>query len=124
MQLITDASKATIGTQTEDPQEPIDESEESEPVLDEIDVKLWLKSYYRSAKQWINQQENKGLKLSLIIMTGMVFAMFWYLLMQVSRIFEVLVYLCSCLYIYIFLGEGSTEYVPKWFTGESTGFIR
>lgn len=123
MQLITDASKATIGTQTEDPQESIDESKESETVLDEIDVELWLTSYYRSAKQWINQQENKGLKLSLIIMTGMVFAMFWYLLMQVSKMFEVLVYLCSCLYIYIFLGEGSTEYVPKWFTGESTRFI-
>ncbi|CAG9763228.1 unnamed protein product [Ceutorhynchus assimilis] len=46
----------------------------------------WLTNYYKDTKQWINQQENKGLKLSLIIMTGIVFAMFWYLLMQVREV--------------------------------------
>lgn len=44
----------------------------------------WIKKQYGRLKLWINQQENKGLKLSLIIMTGCVIAMFWYLQIQVN----------------------------------------
>lgn len=43
----------------------------------------WIMEKYTGVKIWINQQENKGLKLSLIIMTGCVIAMFWYLQIQV-----------------------------------------
>ncbi|XP_060523248.1 serine/threonine-protein kinase/endoribonuclease IRE1 [Cylas formicarius] len=46
----------------------------------------WFKLTYKGMKQWINQQDNKGLKLALIVMTGMVFGMFWYLLMQVREV--------------------------------------
>ncbi|KAJ8682778.1 hypothetical protein QAD02_018570 [Eretmocerus hayati] len=35
-------------------------------------------SYYAS-KNWLNQQENKGLKLALIILSGCIITMFWYL---------------------------------------------
>ncbi|XP_015588609.1 serine/threonine-protein kinase/endoribonuclease IRE1 [Cephus cinctus] len=34
---------------------------------------------YSGCKRWLNQQENKGLKLALIILVGCVVAMFWYL---------------------------------------------
>ena len=42
----------------------------------------WRKSFaeiYNTAKKWINQQENKGLKVALIILVGCVITMFWYL---------------------------------------------
>lgn len=39
---------------------------------------------YGSAKLWLNQQENKGLKLTLIVLVGCIFAMFWYYNGQVS----------------------------------------
>nr|CAI5824230.1 unnamed protein product [Callosobruchus analis] len=48
----------------------------------------WLKRNYDTVKNVINQQENKGLKLSLIIMTGCVIAMFWYLQIQVRFTFN------------------------------------
>ncbi|XP_034936103.1 serine/threonine-protein kinase/endoribonuclease ire-1 [Chelonus insularis] len=43
--------------------------------------KSWRKTFgnaYNSTKRWLNQQENKGLKLALIILVGCVIAMFWY----------------------------------------------
>lgn len=43
----------------------------------------WIVENYTGIKNWINQQENKGLKLTLIVMTGCVIAMFWYLQIQV-----------------------------------------
>ncbi|CAG9864423.1 unnamed protein product [Phyllotreta striolata] len=45
----------------------------------------WFQRCYDTAKSWVNQQENKGLKMSLIIMTGCVIAMFWYLQIQVRE---------------------------------------
>lgn len=36
-------------------------------------------SVYNATKIWLNQQENKGLKLALIILVGCVISMFWYL---------------------------------------------
>lgn len=42
----------------------------------------WRKSIaniYNNSKRWLNQQENKGLKLALIILVGCVITMFWYL---------------------------------------------
>lgn len=38
---------------------------------------------YGTAKSWLNQQENKGLKLTLIVLVGCIFAMFWYFTAQV-----------------------------------------
>ncbi|XP_015185635.1 PREDICTED: serine/threonine-protein kinase/endoribonuclease IRE1 isoform X2 [Polistes dominula] len=37
-----------------------------------------LAESYRASKKWLNQQENKGLKLVLIILVGCIVAMFWY----------------------------------------------
>lgn len=72
-----------MGTQTEDSNLPSHRFAGSIPTPANVSSNQWFLKYYQNAKRWINQQENKGLKLSLIIMTGMVFAMFWYLLMQV-----------------------------------------
>ncbi|XP_015122831.1 serine/threonine-protein kinase/endoribonuclease IRE1 [Diachasma alloeum] len=54
--------------------------------LDELDNSTdhrgWKKTFggaYNGAKKWLNQQENKGLKLALIILVGCVITMFWYL---------------------------------------------
>lgn len=47
--------------------------------------------FYNDLKSWINQQENKGLKLTLIILMGCVITMFWYLQIQVSILSSVLV---------------------------------
>lgn len=38
---------------------------------------------FGSAKLWLNQQENKGLKLTLIVLVGCIIAMFWYFSAQV-----------------------------------------
>lgn len=38
-----------------------------------------IKTVYNASKNWLNQQENKGLKLTLIILVGCIIAMFWYL---------------------------------------------
>lgn len=38
---------------------------------------------YGSTKLWLNQQENKGLKLTLIVLVGCIVAMFWYFTAQV-----------------------------------------
>ncbi|CAH1180370.1 unnamed protein product [Phaedon cochleariae] len=45
-----------------------------------------MKIHYDHLKSWINRQENKGLKISLIIMTGSVIGMFWYLQIQVREV--------------------------------------
>ncbi|XP_011300602.1 serine/threonine-protein kinase/endoribonuclease IRE1 [Fopius arisanus] len=54
--------------------------------LDELgnstDYREWRKIFivaYNGTKKWLNQQENKGLKLALIILVGCVITMFWYL---------------------------------------------
>jgi cell division septal protein FtsQ len=44
--------------------------------------KGWRKAVavsYTAGKKWLNQQENKGLKLALIILLGCVITMLWYL---------------------------------------------
>jgi len=38
---------------------------------------------YGATKLWLNQQENKGLKLTLIVLVGCIVAMFWYFTAQV-----------------------------------------
>ncbi|XP_066254713.1 serine/threonine-protein kinase/endoribonuclease IRE1-like [Euwallacea similis] len=82
--LITDASKVSVTTQTDgfDQTNNLEDEQKSENSNSEE----WFLKFYRTANIWINQQDNKGLKLSLIIMTGIVFAMFWYLLMQVREV--------------------------------------
>lgn len=58
-----------------------------------------ISAMYHASKQWINQQENKGLKLALIILVGCIITMFWYLnvqfkefqqLSQVSNLFFII----------------------------------
>lgn len=41
--------------------------------------------WYRQMSSWLNQQENKGLKVILIILVGLVITMFWYLRHQVCK---------------------------------------
>jgi len=38
---------------------------------------------YGATRLWLNQQENKGLKLTLIVLVGCIVAMFWYFTAQV-----------------------------------------
>ncbi|XP_017884608.1 serine/threonine-protein kinase/endoribonuclease ire-1 isoform X2 [Ceratina calcarata] len=38
-----------------------------------------VRSAYTISKNWLSQQENKGLKLTLIVLLGCILAMFWYL---------------------------------------------
>lgn len=40
---------------------------------------------YTTAQNWINKQENKGLKLALIVLFGCIVAMFWYFRAQVRE---------------------------------------
>lgn len=40
--------------------------------------------WYKQGYVWIHQQENKGLKVALIILVGLVITMFWYLRYQVN----------------------------------------
>jgi hypothetical protein len=42
-----------------------------------------IKFIYGSTRLWLNQQENKGLKLTLIVLVGCIVAMFWYFTAQV-----------------------------------------
>lgn len=50
-------------------------------------IGVMVQQQFKHLKQWINQQESKGLKLVLIILIGFIIAMFWYLQMQVIFFF-------------------------------------
>lgn len=60
------------------------------------DKPLSLKLFYKQVYLWINQQENIGLKFSLIILVGVVISMFWYLRNQVCL--SLLIKLCFYVY--------------------------
>lgn len=49
------------------------------------EVPNWFSDQFKGLKLWIKQQENKELKISLILMAGCVVAMFWYLQVQVRE---------------------------------------
>ncbi|XP_050310961.1 serine/threonine-protein kinase/endoribonuclease IRE1-like isoform X1 [Anthonomus grandis grandis] len=93
VKLLTDASNPSVGTQTTDLEAETGELEnETKPIFikkekipDRLRVENWFSRNYGDLKSWINQQENKGMKLTLIVMTGLVFSMFWYLQMQVRE---------------------------------------
>lgn len=71
----------SIGVQTE----PFQETEKDLKLEVKIEtVADSIKYTYNSFKMFINMQENKGLKLTLIILVGCIIAMFWYLQMQVK----------------------------------------
>ncbi|KAJ8935645.1 hypothetical protein NQ318_010553 [Aromia moschata] len=42
-----------------------------------------VNGFYQNIKFWINHQENKGLKLALIVLSGCVIAMFWFRYMRI-----------------------------------------
>ncbi|XP_069685321.1 serine/threonine-protein kinase/endoribonuclease IRE1-like [Periplaneta americana] len=71
--------QSSIGIQTDD------EMEGSWEKLTFYFSKNFVSFSYGSAKLWLNQQENKGLKLLLIILVGCIFAMFWYFNAQVRE---------------------------------------
>lgn len=50
---------------------------------DPIIVSFRLDMLYKRAYIWLHQQENKGLKVALIILVGLVITMFWHLRYQV-----------------------------------------
>lgn len=78
--LLTDASTqgrvSSVGVQTN--------FEEKEVAVEEGGVKEAARKAYEGFKVFINMQENKGLKLVLIVLVGCIIAMFWYLQMQVN----------------------------------------
>ncbi|XP_003699825.1 serine/threonine-protein kinase/endoribonuclease Ire1 isoform X2 [Megachile rotundata] len=48
----------------------------------DVTSKSWhemLRSTYTTSKSWFSQQENKGLKLTLVLLLGCILVMFWYL---------------------------------------------
>ncbi|KOC68783.1 Serine/threonine-protein kinase/endoribonuclease ire-1 [Habropoda laboriosa] len=60
------------------------QNDDDEPNRDASD-KPWrefVRNVYTMSKNWLNQQENKGLKLILIALLGCVLTMFWYLNVQ------------------------------------------
>lgn len=88
--LLTDASgenklpnsqkTSSIGVQTE----PLQKSQNEMKLEVKIETLAdSIKYSYNSFKMFINMQENKGLKLTLIVLVGCIIAMFWYLQMQV-----------------------------------------
>ena len=66
------------------------EDNDTEAVLDDEEefFGYWfvnkIRYSYTSVKTSIDQQDNKGLKVLLIILVGCIIAMFWYLQMQVT----------------------------------------
>lgn len=88
--LITDASvEGFIGPKNR----PVSKQTQTDKVYETRSVKPQKANFFRSVNQtyadvkhWVNQQDNKGLKLTLIILSGCVVAMFWYLQMQVRVI--------------------------------------
>nr|XP_034191794.1 serine/threonine-protein kinase/endoribonuclease IRE1 isoform X2 [Osmia lignaria] len=55
---------------------------------DDATGKSWhefLRNTYATSKSWFSQQENKGLKLTLIILLGCILTMFWYLNAQLKE---------------------------------------
>lgn len=57
-------------------------SETPTPSDENANSETWhefMRNIYTTSKNWLNQQENKGLKLTLIVLLGCILAMFWYL---------------------------------------------
>ncbi|KAK5641329.1 hypothetical protein RI129_009876 [Pyrocoelia pectoralis] len=75
-------TKQSVGVQTDDIK---NESSPPDTEVQSTSVKLFVIDSYKSVKNWIEQQENKGIKLTLIILLGCIIAMFWYLQMQVRE---------------------------------------
>ncbi|XP_076241696.1 serine/threonine-protein kinase/endoribonuclease Ire1 isoform X2 [Calliopsis andreniformis] len=54
----------------------------SAPRNEDANTESWrefIRNVYTTSKCWFNQQENKALKLTLIVLLGCILAMFWYL---------------------------------------------
>lgn len=63
----------------------------------------FVQNVYTMGKNWFSQQENKGLKLTLIVLLGCILVMFWYLnaqfkeFQQLSQVFLLFI---SRVYLY------------------------
>ncbi|KAB0793431.1 hypothetical protein PPYR_13051 [Photinus pyralis] len=77
-------NKHSVGVQTDDVKNESGPPETDDPVSS-TSLKMFVVDTYGQVKVWINQQDNKGLKLTLIILIGCIIAMFWYLQMQVRE---------------------------------------
>ncbi|XP_076627174.1 serine/threonine-protein kinase/endoribonuclease Ire1 isoform X1 [Colletes latitarsis] len=55
------------------------DSESSDSAKSSMSWREIVRNIYVTSKSWLNQQENKGLKLALIALLGCILAMFWYL---------------------------------------------
>ncbi|KAK4874212.1 hypothetical protein RN001_013572 [Aquatica leii] len=73
-------TKQSVGVQTDDK-----ESKTTNQVDTFDGFQDMVKQTYKLVHTFVNQQENKGLKLTLIILIGCIIAMFWYLQMQVRE---------------------------------------
>ncbi|PSN49742.1 Serine/threonine-protein kinase/endoribonuclease IRE1 [Blattella germanica] len=74
----------TVGVQTEDESGNMWDKMKNNNISSYFSREFFTFSY-GSAKLWLNQQENKGLKLTLIVLVGCIFAMFWYFNAQVRE---------------------------------------
>lgn len=87
---LTNKDKSVIVNSPNNDDDGVNETKGSHSVGIQMDYQdindkpLSLKLFYKQAYLWINQQENIGLKFSLIILVGVVISMFWYLRNQVS----------------------------------------
>lgn len=73
--------KNSVGVQTEEPEGAWERLTNSNITF--YFSKDFVTFSFGSAKLWLNQQENKGLKLTLIVLVGCIIAMFWYFSAQV-----------------------------------------
>ncbi|XP_053987934.1 serine/threonine-protein kinase/endoribonuclease IRE1 [Hylaeus volcanicus] len=55
------------------------DSESSDGGNSSVSLRELIRNTYTASKSWLNQQENKGLKLALIALMGCIATMFWYL---------------------------------------------
>ena len=74
----------SVGVQTEEAQDSTWEKLTNSNITSYFS-REFITFSYGAAKLWLNQQENKGLKLTLIVLVGCIVAMFWYFNAQVSN---------------------------------------
>lgn len=72
-------------------------------------IKHSIINFYWYSKNWINKQDNKGLKLALIIVVGCMISMFWYFKAQVRDIQQ--------------LSQGSTGFNSALINGPVTAYL-
>ncbi|KAF5287499.1 hypothetical protein FQA39_LY04127 [Lamprigera yunnana] len=79
---IFSGTKQSVGVQTDD-------MKITDHSMEDVEFYSYVKNviteHYKNIRVWINQQENKGLKLTVIILTGCIIAMVWHLHIQIRE---------------------------------------